>query len=126
MPKFKHIDISEQRLAQITEQYSTSRRRLLELLRYWSPRGGSSFNRNVPDFGTSEEGLFTGKWHRKLTEDDILFVCYVLRYQQLTGSAFTTYELEFIQGMENMVGLGKKRNNKQGWQLAMLLIEKVL
>lgn len=126
MPKFKHLDISEQRMATVTAQYKTSSQHLLELLRYWAPRGGSSFNRNVPDFGTSAEGIFTGKWHRKLSEDHILFVCFVLRYQHLTGTEFTPYELDFIQGMENMVGLGKKRNNKQGWQLAMLLIEKVL
>ena len=126
MPKFKSFDITEEKMLSVTTQYRGSRSKLMELLRYWDPRGGSSFNRNVPDFGKSEEGIFTGKWHRKLSEDDILFMTYVLRYQHLQGTDFTAYELEFMQGMEDMIKAGKKRNNKQGWQLAMLLIEKVL
>jgi len=126
VPKFKQFDISDAKMQGVATQYASSRTKLMELLRYWDPRGGSSFNRNVPDFGKSEEGVFSGKWHRKLKEDDILFMCYVLRYQHLQGTEFTDYELDFIQGMEDMIKAGKKRNNKQGWQLAMLLIEKVL
>lgn len=126
MAKFKPFTITAEKMQSVSDQYKNSRRKLLELLRYWEPRGGSNYNRNVPDFGKSDEGTFTGKWHRKLNDDDILFMTYVLRYQHQTGTEFSEYELDFIQGMEDMVRAGKKRNNKQGWQLAMLLIEKVL
>lgn len=125
--KFQHIEVSDLELNTLINANPTSRAKLIDFIQYWSACHSRGVNKNVIDFGKTAEGMWTGQWHRKLTNDDIQFMTAVLRHNYTnTTKIYSEYELNFIQGIEDIAREGKKRNNKQGWQLAMILEEKIV
>lgn len=125
--KFQHIEVSDSDLNALINANPTSRDKLIDFISYWTTCHSQRVNKNDMDFGKSPAGIWTGKWHRKLTNDDIQFMTAVLRHNHAnTTRIYSEYELNFIQGIEDIAREGKKRNNKQGWQLAMILEEKIV
>jgi hypothetical protein len=125
--KFQHIEVSDSDLDTLITANPTSRDKLIDFIKYWTVCHSRKVNKTAPDFGKSPEGIWTGKWHRKLTNDDIQIMTAVLRHNYTnTTRIYSEYELNFIQGIEDIARAGNKRNNKQGWQLAMILEEKIV
>lgn len=126
---YKPIPVTDHELEYLIKHNPDSYKKLLNFIDYWTKaRQRGIVNKNkIPDFGKTPEGIWTGIWHRKLKNTDIEFMTAVLRYKHMnTETEFSQYELDFIQGIEDLARSGKKRNNKQGWQLGMILEEKIV
>lgn len=121
---YQHLDISDAEMETITSNYPGSSSKLVELIKYWQKAYARGVRRDAPLFGQSPEGLWVGDWHRKLNNIDIQVMTTVLRYRYSNSKLLISqYDLNLIQGLEDLANKDKKCNIKQTWRLAMLLLE---
>lgn len=121
---YQHQDISAAEMETITSNYPASSTKLVELIKYWKKAYARGARRNTPNFGYSPEGMWFGDWHRKLNNIDIQVMTMVLRYRYSNSNLLIAqYDLDLIQGIEDLAKANKKRTVKQAWRLTMLLAE---
>lgn len=124
---YQHIEVSDADLETITANYPASTKKINELVDYWAKAYARGVRRTQHNFGSSTEGVWIGRWHRRLDNLDIEVITALLRHMHCnTRKMFSQYQLNFIQGVEDIARNEKKRNVKQGWLLAMLVLEKVV
>lgn len=124
---FQHIDVSFEDIEALSKNNPASSKKLNDFIKYWKAAQARGVKKTVLDFGKTPEGIWTGKWHRQLDNTDIEFMTAVLRYHHCNSKTlYSQYELDFIQGIEDIARSCRKRNNKQGWQLGMILEEKIV
>jgi hypothetical protein len=98
-------------------------RNILEFLTRWRDWKAAGIDRMDSTFIKSEEETWTGNKMRKMTIDELLNACSLLRLQHNNGAKFRKVDLEFIQGFEDYLIAGNKPDNRQRWRLGMLLID---
>ena len=124
---YQHIEVSDADLATITANYPASTKKINELVNYWAKAHARGVRRTQHNFGSCPEGVWIGRWHRRLDNLDIEVITALLRHMHCnTRKMFSQYQLNFIHGLEDIAHNEKKRNVKQGWLLAMLILEKVV
>jgi len=96
---------------------------ILEFLTRWRDWKAAGIDRMDSTFIKSEEETWTGNKMRKMTIDELLNACSLLRLQHNNGAKFRKVDLEFIQGFEDYLIAGNKPDNRQRWRLGMLLID---
>lgn len=119
--KYKHRDLDFKDINPINYDIQP----LLDFLRHYKNANNMGLGKNNPNFHGSKQYHVIGNKMAKICKDPILttITTNLLRYQFCNGADLSKYDLEFIQGVEDMCQKGKSFTRKQSWQLAMLLAD---
>ena len=98
---------------------------LLKVLKYYKNLKDLGINKTDESFWDSSEYHRLGNQMASICKDKKLvkFAGEVLRHTYCNGANMSQYDLDFIQGIENMAAKGEKFTRKQSWQLGMILTD---
>lgn len=98
---------------------------LLDFLTHYKKANSLGLGKTNPQFHGSKQYHIVGNKMAKICKDPVLttVATTILRHQYCNGANLSKYDLDFIEGVEDMCLKGKKFTRKQSWQLAMLLTD---
>ena len=98
---------------------------LLDFLKYYKQANNVGLGKNNPLFHNSKQYHVLGNKMAKICKDPVLTViaANILRHQYCNGATLSKYDLDFIEGVEDICHKSKKFTRKQSWQLGMLLTD---
>lgn len=119
--KYQHRDVQFSDINPVNHDIQP----LLDFLRHYKTVNGLGLGKNNPQFHGSKQYHIIGNKMAKICKDAVLtnIATNILRYQYCNGADLSKYDLDFIEGVEDMCLKGKPFTRKQSWQLAMLLTD---
>jgi hypothetical protein len=98
---------------------------LLKVLKYYKSLKDIGINKTDEGFWDSTEYHKLGNQFASIckNKDLTFFAAQVLRHAYCNGAEMKQYDLDFIQGLENMAIKGEKFTRKQSWQMGMILTD---
>lgn len=98
---------------------------LIKVLKYYQNLKNIGISKTDPSFYDSTEYHKLGNQFAGIcsNKDLTYFAAQVLRHAYCNGAAMNKYDLDFIEGLENMALRGEKFTRKQSWQMGMILTD---
>lgn len=98
---------------------------LIKVLNYYKNLKNIGISKTSPGFHDSTEYHKFGNQMASICTNKALthFALQTLRHAYCNGANMSKYDLDFIQGAEEMCNKNQKFTRKQSWQLGMLLTD---